>query len=323
MGFKITARQREYYRYTGVSAELERLGLGSSRPELAWANRKTQLESNNAGSGLNDKSASPLEAVATLVEERTHGQLFDLSYRVDPSETRVSAWLIAPKAPVASSYVVFLHGGGQDRNAFIEEAYLFAGHGIASLLVDLPQARAFPQFAQPEEDLSTFHRTVVSVRHGVDFLVDHSEVDGYCGTIIGFSFGAWIGSIVAAADHRVKAAVLTAFVPRMSEFWRLNPHPDVARIRAGLAPETLARFATVTRPMDTLEHLRHRTDVRLLLQFGLGDEFVTEDEVREFLPYSAGNNLLRVYESGSHFQMFLDPVARRDRVAWLLNQLSS
>jgi hypothetical protein len=63
--------------------------------------------------------------------------------------------------------------------------------------------------------------------------------------------------------------------------------------------------------------------VRLLLQFGLGDEFVTEDEVREFLPYSAGNNLLRVYESGSHFQMFLDPVARRDRVAWLLNQLSS
>jgi cephalosporin-C deacetylase-like acetyl esterase len=322
MGFKITRRQREYYRYTGVSAELERLGLGSSRPELAWANRQKQLESNNAGRALNDNSASPLEAVATVVEERTHGQLLDLSYRIDPSENRVSAWLIAPEDPIASSYVVFLHRGGQDRNAFIEEAYLLAAHGIASLLVDLPQARAFPQFAQPEEDLNAFHRTVVSLRRGVDFLVDHSEVDGYRGTVIGFSFGAWIGCIVAAADKRLRAAILTAVMPRISEFWRASSHPDVARIREGLAPETLARFASVTRPIDTLEHLRHRTDVRLLLQFGSRDEFVTEDEVRDFLPYSAGSNSLRVYESASHLQMFWHPFARRDRVAWLLKQLS-
>jgi len=44
MCFKITRALREYYRYRGVSAELERRGYGSSRPELAWANREKRPE---------------------------------------------------------------------------------------------------------------------------------------------------------------------------------------------------------------------------------------------------------------------------------------
>jgi len=39
LGLKITAAQREYYRYTGPFAEIERRGAGSSRPELAWIHR--------------------------------------------------------------------------------------------------------------------------------------------------------------------------------------------------------------------------------------------------------------------------------------------
>jgi hypothetical protein len=40
MCFKITFAQREYYRYRGISADLERRGFGSSRAELAWAIRE-------------------------------------------------------------------------------------------------------------------------------------------------------------------------------------------------------------------------------------------------------------------------------------------
>ena len=40
MCFKITLAQREYFHSQGVSAEVERRGYGSSRPELAWANRQ-------------------------------------------------------------------------------------------------------------------------------------------------------------------------------------------------------------------------------------------------------------------------------------------
>lgn len=44
---KITAAQREFRRYTGVSAEVERRGLGSSRSELAWAHRIHQQQKEN------------------------------------------------------------------------------------------------------------------------------------------------------------------------------------------------------------------------------------------------------------------------------------
>ena len=33
-GLKITSAQREYYRYTGVSAEVERHGIGSNRHDF-------------------------------------------------------------------------------------------------------------------------------------------------------------------------------------------------------------------------------------------------------------------------------------------------
>jgi hypothetical protein len=52
MSFKITAGQREYFRYSGVSAEVERRGLASSRPDLAWATRQERRESSNAAVDL-------------------------------------------------------------------------------------------------------------------------------------------------------------------------------------------------------------------------------------------------------------------------------
>lgn len=48
-GLKITAAQREYFRYTGSSAEVERRGMGTSRSEFTWSRRHAQQESNRKG----------------------------------------------------------------------------------------------------------------------------------------------------------------------------------------------------------------------------------------------------------------------------------
>ena len=56
IGLKIAAATREYYRYTGVTAEMARQGLGSSRPELAWAKRVKQQEEEHQA---RDNAASP------------------------------------------------------------------------------------------------------------------------------------------------------------------------------------------------------------------------------------------------------------------------
>lgn len=44
LSIKITPALREYFRYSGISAELERRGYGSSRPQVAWAIRQKQHE---------------------------------------------------------------------------------------------------------------------------------------------------------------------------------------------------------------------------------------------------------------------------------------
>jgi hypothetical protein len=51
IGLKITAAQRDYFRYTGRSAEVERQGAGCSRPALAWVVR-LKREAEERGSAI-------------------------------------------------------------------------------------------------------------------------------------------------------------------------------------------------------------------------------------------------------------------------------
>lgn len=55
MCFKVTLALREFYHYCGVSAELERRGYGSSRPELCWANRQKPDHRENAADNQNER----------------------------------------------------------------------------------------------------------------------------------------------------------------------------------------------------------------------------------------------------------------------------
>jgi Alpha/beta hydrolase family len=265
--------------------------------------------------------ASALEAISVLVEKPVESDLHDLSYRVTESSACAQAWVIVPSQSNSFPFVVFLHGGGQDRGAFLNEAFLLADRGIASLLIDLPQARALPNFLHPEKDQATLVQTVLAVRRGIDCLALRSDIDMSRGSIIGFSFGAWIGSMVAAVDARLGRAILTSGVPRMSEFWRASPHPDVAGIRDGLPSSAMERYVEASKPFDAIEHLRRCSRVRLFFQFGAEDELISQEYVREFLPYGIGDNHLKIYESASHYQMFFNPDARRDRLAWIQDQL--
>jgi hypothetical protein len=45
VGLKITLAQREFNRYTGASAALERRGAATSRPDQAWVRRQKQEQS--------------------------------------------------------------------------------------------------------------------------------------------------------------------------------------------------------------------------------------------------------------------------------------
>jgi hypothetical protein len=69
MCFKITLGLREYFHYHGISADLERRGFGSSRPELAWAIRQKQQEAEKPVDDQNKSvnSSSPNAADSTII----------------------------------------------------------------------------------------------------------------------------------------------------------------------------------------------------------------------------------------------------------------
>lgn len=267
-------------------------------------------------------SSLPLEAVSSLVEEHAACSVHNLSYRLDKSPACVQAWLILPSGlnrsgSSRSPFVISLHGGVQDRNTFLAEATLLADIGIASLLIDLPQARAFPDFSHPDKDRAAFVQTVVSIRRGLDYLAIRPDIDPARGALVGVSFGGWIGSMVAAVDVRVKAAVLIATPPRMSEFWRSSDHPEVVSIRQKLLPGEIERYAEASKELNAIEFLSRTSKVRFFFQFGTGDEFVSEEQVRDFLPYAGGASRLTLYECDSHSAMLLHADARHDRLLWL------
>jgi dipeptidyl aminopeptidase/acylaminoacyl peptidase len=144
--------------------------------------------------------SSPIEVISSPVEGRLQSDLRELSYRLPESSEYTHAWLIVPLQSRPSStyhslqtkspFVVAVHGGGQDRNAFLAEARLLTELGIASLLIDLPQARALPNFSRPDQDQNRLAQTVVTVRRGLDCLSLRSDIDMCRGAIVGFSFGA-------------------------------------------------------------------------------------------------------------------------------------
>src|SRR5271170_5334838 len=161
---------------------------GQRRILRLWSPRRSNLAQAELFSY--DQSSS-LEAICTLVEENALRRVCELSYRNSADLERVDARLIVPSGAGPFSFVMLLHGGGQNCDAFLAEGNLLAEVGIASLLVDLPQARKFPDFSDPEADQNTLVETVIGVRRGLDYLASQPDIDIGRGAVVGFSFGAW------------------------------------------------------------------------------------------------------------------------------------
>jgi hypothetical protein len=105
----------------------------------------------------------------------------------------------------------------------------------------------------------------------------------------------------------------------MSEFWRSSPY--AADIRREVPPAEFERYIEASRSFDPLRSVAQCLNKSLFFQFGADDELVSAEQRQEFAPYATGLNLLKVYDSATHLQMFFDPAARADRISWLQSKL--
>lgn len=262
---------------------------------------------------------SPLDVQEIDVEVRDNIKIFDFSYS-GPNRTRVSAYLIVPEKKGRFAGVIFLHGGEQDRNVFLDEAVSLANAGAISLLIDEPSVRSMPLFNEPEADRERYVQVVLKLRHGIDLLLSRTDVDPQRIGYVGVSFGAWMGGILAGVENRVKTFVLIAGTPSMSDFWRSHKHPMIAQIRESLTEKQLERFLHITAPLDAVHFINRASPSSLLFQFGKQDEVISESAALQYIQAASEPKSVKWYEA-QHHNILLNETAFNDRHEWLRKEL--
>jgi len=227
----------------------------------------------------------------------------------DTAIAGADAYLVEPIEGGHGSGLLFLHwfdteAPDGNRTQFLDEAVALAGeHGVVSVL---PQG-AFPWSAPPtgaDADAGCIRAEVERHRAALDALAARPDVEPGRIGLVGHDFGGMHGSILAATDDRISAAVLIAATPRWGDwflpFWPIGGDRwDYLRALAPLDPITNVG-AIAPRPV--------------CLQFARGDFFIADMTGLELHRATGEPKELHAYEADHAVR---HPEARADRAAFL------
>jgi len=246
-----------------------------------------------------------------------HGRINKASYPIAIRDVSfasggqtVQAYLLVPPGSQKRPAVVFVHGSGGDRSELLGQAAELAARNVVALTITAPShsVKATPRtlaglLAQAR---SLTVNDVVAVRRAVDLLETLPSVDGNRIGYVGWSAGARLGAVVAAAEPRIKALVLvSAGADPLSAFVANAPAGARDRVRRVLGSVDPLRYIAWARPGS------------LLLEDGRRDEVV---------PQAALVNVIRAAPPGTKVRWYdathaLNPKAYRDAFDWLAEKL--
>ena len=213
---------------------------------------------------------------------------------------RVPAYLVEPAGSGPFPAVVFQHGRLGNRSQFLGEAHHLRAHGIASLLLDAPWARAGGRriLTGRTSDAVTLRQTVVDERRALDLLAARPEIDPQRLGVVGFSLGAIASAVLVGVDHQIRCGVLASAGQRLA--------PLLQRFGG-------ARYLRAMAAFDPVRWIGDAT-AKLLVQNGRHD--------RDFPPYDAlarGRPDGVMYTAGHTLNMH----AVQERERWLEACLSA
>ncbi|MFY9620375.1 MAG: alpha/beta fold hydrolase [Pyrinomonadaceae bacterium] len=268
--------------------------------------------------------ALPLDMKEVQVENRDGVRIHDISYQ-SPKGGRVTAYLVVPAGPRRKfAAVVFMHARPGSRNNFLNEALALTKAGVVSLLIDAPFSRTGESkrefdftVTKPETDRDIYIQTVIDLRRGVDLLASRSDVDPKRIGFVGHSYGAHTGAILAGVEKRIRAYVIMAGAPSLTEFLRTSTIPEIVKTRDSLTREQQENYFKTLVVVDPINYISHVAPAALYLQFGKTDHYPTEENARLYSEKASKPKLITFYEAGHA----LNDQATRDRAAWLRQQL--
>jgi dienelactone hydrolase len=211
---------------------------------------------------------------------------------------RVTAYLVLPAWQGSFPALLYLHAGGMDKEQYLDEAILLARNGVVCLLIDGPLSSIRGSRLDPF-DLSkvrdAYIRTVIDLRRGVDVLESLPQVDPSRMAYVGHSYGATWGGVLAGLETRLRAYVLMAGYPQISE----NDTPQV--------PE-----------LDAIRYLGFAAPAAYLFQFAEDDAFIDREEAQLYFDTANEPKTMLWYDT-DHFT--LQHESQADRLHWLGVQL--
>lgn len=269
--------------------------------------------------------SAPLEVKESGVEDQGGVSVRDISY-ASPKGGRVTAYLVVPPPAGKGKFagVIFMHGRPGGRNTFLSEAVSLARAGAVSLLIDAPFSRGGeskrdfdPTVTKPQDDRNIYIQTVVDLRRGVDLLSSRADVDPKRIGFIGHSYGAHTGAILGGVEKRVKAFVIMAGSPSLTEFLRTSTIPAIVETRNTLTKEQQENYFNTLAFVDPINYIGHVAPSALFLQFAKKDTYPDAAKATSYANAASEPKLVKTYDAGHE----LNDAARLDRAEWLRRQI--
>jgi dienelactone hydrolase len=196
--------------------------------------------------------------------------------------------------------------------------------GAVSLLIDAPFSRAGeskrdfdPTVTHPDIDRDIYIQTVVDLRRGVDLLFARRDIDRKRIGFVGHSFGAHTGVLLAGVEMRIKAYVIMAGSPSLTEYLRTSALPSIVEVRNSLTKPQQEHYFTTLATVDPINYVPHVAPSALLFQFGKRDTYPTEQSAVRYSQAASDPKSVKWYDAGHA----LNDEARHDRALWLEKQI--
>jgi len=144
----------------------------------------------------------PLDAHENEVSILHGARVAFLNFAVTPSVRADGILVTPPQGKIKTGAILWVHSSGVFQQ--LPDAMLLAQAGAVSLLIN----PIGPNWDQPAETWrGPMIGAAVSIRRGVDLLLQRSDVDPQRLGFVGHSYGAMMGIDAVASDRRFKAAV--------------------------------------------------------------------------------------------------------------------
>jgi pimeloyl-ACP methyl ester carboxylesterase len=255
-------------------------------------------------------------------ESARQAEILTISYA--GARAPVSASLVMPLRAGKHPAVIFMGDFRHKRDQFLAEALALAAARppAVSLLIDAPPARPLgwrrslnPMLEDNDRDIHI--QAVIDVRRGIDLLAARPDVDASLIAYVGQSEAANWGAILRSIEPRLRAFVLIAGLPNLTDPM-LSDDPEWADLKYALGHDRFARYVSSLSAVDPIRYLARSPGVPILFQFGRFDPYVSRARAEELVQAIPSPERPRFYDSGHEVN---DPQALLDRGAFLATRI--